>query len=179
MLNFGDGFVTNKLNRYEKDINTSMQELEKLLSGVKQGGYEEAVPEHMLQLFDEEQWPDLILEFQPSLATFSANCDVVSIHRANAHGVKPDTRLTLQTLHWVIFKDGDSVVIRKAEEIEMKAISLARTKMCLSRIASVLWPGCELIAQKNSLNEMLQCWMREELIIDIGVPLPEDAEFAL
>lgn len=155
----------------------AMEDLKDLLSGVKKEASQEAVPIQMLELFEEDQWPELMIEFQPTLATFSAEFDVVSAHQAAADVSGLDTTASDQTLHWIIFKLDETIYIRKSDDMEAAAVAAAGAKLCLSKIASRLWPEDDLELQRARLHEMLLNWMKEELVIDIGVPLPEDAEY--
>ena len=131
----------------------------------------------MLQLFDESQWPELLIEFQPSLRTFGSIYDVVSLHRALSAGKHPDIPNPQCKLDWIIFKTRDEVIIRRAKEEEIKAIDMAKVKTNLGQLGTALWPSDSSQDRQEKMNRMLQAWMDEEIVVDIGVPLPLDAEF--
>lgn len=137
---------------------------------------EEAVPAEMMQVFSDEQWPALRFEFQPSLRVFSARRDVVGWSR-EAHGSGPgrvpeagDER------RWLIFRRDAEQLVRPLAPAEREALGLALSGMDFATIAASLWPDGETGTNHHRLTEILLGWLAEGLVIDAGVPLPEDAE---
>jgi len=122
---------------------------------------EEAVPAHMMELFSDQQWPLLIFQLQPSLRLITTGAD-------DSGG---------PTRRWVIFgRDGEQLV-RPAEEEDYRGLEQLGAGVSFDRVSRALWPDCAGMARHERLTALLLGWLEEGLIIDAGVPLPDDAEF--
>ena len=135
---------------------------------------EESVPVEMMQVFSDDQWPELLVECQPSLNVFSANHDVVTLHR-EGRGAR-DRPATSPRLHWLLFTRGDEQLVRPLDPTEYQAMEMARTGSSFSDMASALWPERETEQRHAAMTEILLGWVQEGLVIDVGVPIPEGAE---
>ena len=135
---------------------------------------EESVPVEMMQVFSDDQWPELLVEFQPSLKVFSANHDVVTLHR-EGRGAR-DMPATSPRLHWLLFTRGDEQLVRPLDPTEYQAMEMARTGSSFSDMASALWPERETEQRHAAMTEILLGWVQEGLVIDVGVPIPDNAE---
>ena len=173
----GSAYISKMGVMTEHPLLRSMLEFESLLRSAQQDLFLEAVPEPMLELFDECQWPQLMLEFQPSLRLYSSQYDVVFLHQALSRGLEPDLPISGDKMHWIIFQVSDETRIRTASVEEMRAIELAKAAANLERLAASLAPVGTGSRVNESMNSLLRGWMHEELIIDIGVPVPEGAEY--
>ncbi len=148
------------------------------LAASRAAGMEEAVPADMMQVFSDEQWPELLFEFQPSLQLFTARRDIVRWSRRKDQGEKTPLPESGAESAWVIFLRGDEQLVRPLGESEHEALKLARSGMNFAGMAAALWPDDETEAAHHRMTELLLRWLDEGLVIDAGVPLPADAEYA-
>ena len=173
----GSVYLSKKGISAEHPLLRSMLEFESLLRSSQQDAYLEAVPEPMLELFDAHQWPELIVEFQPSLRLCVSRFDVVSLYQALSHGLKPDLPISGDRLHWIIFQVSDETRIRRASFEEVRTIDLAKSGVNLGRLVASLVTGGDRACGEETMNRLLRGWMHEELIVDVGVLVPEGAEY--
>ncbi len=149
--------------------------LEEVLAASRAAPGEEPVPAEMMEVFSDEQWPDLLFEFQPSLQIFSACRDIVAVYRgAVMDGDLPPG----PPRHWLVFTRDDEQLLRPVGEREYRAFTMAKSRHDFATMAAALWPERDTEGQHSAMTEMLLGWLGEGLVIDAGVPLPADAEFA-
>lgn len=120
----------------------------------------EAVPPHMMELFTDQQWPDLVFQLQPSLRLVTVP----------GGGQQDDAG-------WVVFRRADESLARPADSPEFQGLLLIASGASFDRVASALWPDSPVEARYERLTAHLLSWLEEGLIVDAGVPLPPDAEF--
>ena len=140
---------------------------------------EEAVPAEMMQVFSDEQWPELLFEFQPSMYLQSANWNLVDFHAQVLAGHAPalcDFKQG-QTYFWLIYRDNEGQLVRTMQQLEYDAMVLMQSGNSFASVAELLWPYENREQQHQRLTEILLVWLEQELVIDAGVPLPADAEF--
>ena len=62
-------------------------------------------------------------------------------------------------------------------KVEYQALSRAQNKEPFNQIAKSLWPNVPPSKSQEMLTEIILQWLGQKLIIDAGVPIPQDAEF--
>jgi hypothetical protein len=162
-------------NRLVEETTTqALARLESTLAASCAAPFEEAVPAEMMQVFSDDQWPLLLFEFQPSMRIFSAHRDIVAVHRGDdvMEGDPPAGALR----HWLIFATDKEQLVRPLDAEEHRAITMARSRKDFATMAAALWPQRDEEGQLSAMTELLLRWLAEGLVIDAGVPLPEDAE---
>lgn len=155
-----------------------LQQLEKLLKESMAAPLEEAVPANMMEVFSDEQWPQLLFEFQPSLRILAAHWDVVSYRQEIEAGRVPVALPPGQLRHWLIFRNDMEQLVRPLDALEHRALTCAIAGSNFAALADLMWPGLEVQQRQHRMTSLLLNWISEGLIIDAGVPLPDDAEYA-
>ncbi len=155
----------------------AVEKLEMILQQSADAVWEEAVPAEMMQMFSDEQWPNLLFQFQPSMWVFEIDFALIEFRQAVEKGIRPDLPQRQESRHWLVFCDQDGQLLRAMDQLEYQAISLANRGMEFAAIARELWPDIAAEQQQSQLTEILLVWLGEGLVIDAGVALPEDAEF--
>jgi len=148
-----------------------------IIDAVAESKVEESVPAEMMQVFTDEQWMELIFEFQAGATLFSANYDVALLHQnwmETAELVAPESE---GPFYWLIFKDQEGLIVKMLVPQEFQALDMAANGQSFSKMASSLWPDLVMEDAQHEMTEMLMVWLEDGLIIDAGVPLPEDAEY--
>ena len=141
---------------------------------------EESVPAEMLEFFSDEQWPELLVLFQPSVRRLKSRYELpaimteVCLEEFKIENIKPQSSPN-QVL---IFKTGNEVVSRYMSLEEASAFDdLLRGK----NIETVSQSNEAAKASKDPLGVIVNFlikWCQEGLVIDVGVPIPEGAEYA-
>ena len=139
---------------------------------------EEAVPAEMMQMFTDEQWQDLLFEFQPGATLFSSCYDVATLHQGWMESGEVSAQQPAEEQHnWVIFSDKEGLLVKMLNPDEFEGLCLAADGKTFSEIAAAIWPELQTEESHKKLTEMVLAWLDDELVIDAGVPLPDDAEF--
>ncbi|MBX2869816.1 MAG: hypothetical protein KTR18_14145 [Acidiferrobacterales bacterium] len=139
---------------------------------------EEAVPAEMMQVFTDDQWLDLLFEFQPGATIFSSGYDIATLHQGWMESGELLARQPVgDQYNWVIFSDTEGLVVKMLISEEFKALSLATNGKTFSEIAMFVWPELSEEASHEEMTRLVLAWLSDGLIIDAGVPLPEDARF--
>ena len=140
---------------------------------------EESVPAEMLEFFSDEQWPELLVLFQPSVRRLDSSYDLpqmiaqVCNDDFDIANVEAGTRKN----QILVFKKDREVVSRympddeaavfdgllKGENVESVSSSNEMTKAANDPIGVMV-------------NFLIK-WCQEGLVIDVGVPVPEGVEY--
>lgn len=137
----------------------------------------EAVPPDMMELFTDQQWPQLVFQFQPSLRLFEGVNDVVSLRQQAESSIRLDLTAQGEQYHWLVFCRQQEQLIRSARPREYQGLQRARAGENFGAVATALWPEEKQGEGYRRMTDMLLEWLTEGLIIDAGVPLPADARF--
>ena len=154
-----------------KDLaQAEMGRLEALVAEVVSIQAEEAVPKEMLDLFADEQWPELMIEFQPSLELVTFELNTVEQHQ---HRYLGKDRLPVEASGstWVMVNGETELTFRKTGELEQAMMMLFRRGSDIDEV------GTQLDLAESFLKQVIENWCDEGLVIDIGVPIPEDASY--
>ncbi|NKB76629.1 MAG: hypothetical protein GKR96_06160 [Gammaproteobacteria bacterium] len=149
-----------------------MLEYEKLLEAVSKIPVEDAVAVEMLQLFSDEQWPELLFEFQGSFRKTSMEFDTVRLHE------KKDKRAFYvpsvpSPADWIVFNQTDCVMVRKITAEESLVIDAIQEGKNIGHISKLM----VLEVDDQKLTKLIAGWLDEGLIIDVGVPMPDDSTY--
>ena len=126
----------------------------------------EGVPSHMMELFTDAQWPELVFQLQPSLRLVETENGSIS-----------DKSSSDQPVSWVVFKTSAEVLVRPAIGRDIEGLSLIMAGKNFDQVAAALWPNQLRSRQRSGLTDLLFRWLEEGLITDAGVPIPKDARF--
>lgn len=137
----------------------------------------EAVPPDMMELFTDQQWPQLVFQFQPSLRLFEASNDVVRLRHQADSLARLDLTAQGEQYHWLVFCRQQEQLIRPVQPREYLGLQRVRAGQNFDAIATALWPEEKQGEGYRRMTDMLLDWLTESLIIDAGVPLPADARF--
>ena len=157
-----------------------MQDTRNFLSAVDavaQSNLEEAVPAEMMQMFTDEQWAQLLFEFQPGATLFASDYDVASLHQSWMETKTLVLPEASDQSYWLIFADQEGMIVRMLIPQEYQGLEMAANGLSFSEIASELWSDLGVEKAHHEMTEMLLGWIEDGIIIDAGVPLPDDAEF--
>ncbi|NKB64440.1 MAG: hypothetical protein GKR95_20755 [Gammaproteobacteria bacterium] len=146
-----------------------MLEYEELLDQIVKTPKEEAVPAEMLGLFSEEQWPQLLIEFQPSFHHVQMSFNTVEQYNKISSG-EPGNEPTKQMSQWIIHNDGNSTIVRKITSQQSAIIDGLLAQKNLEQVGEQMGEGI-------TLETLIIDWLNQGLIIDIGVPVPDDATY--
>ena len=138
------------------------------LIGVKE---EEGVPAEMLGLFEEQQWPQLIVEFQPCMRIIEFKFNTMKQHK-NLAETGLGVAVEEAPGHWLLYNKDANLMIRRLNPMDNQIISELKGAADMSHVVQ------ETGIAHDTLKTKLVEWMNEGLIIDIGVPIPEGAEYA-
>ena len=161
----------------DNPIGASILEFETVLQSTMQIMFEEAVPAEMMQMFSDQQWPELIFEFQPSLRILSSTVDLVQFRRQVEAGNQPELPHAGQINHWMVVRDQQGQLVKPLPEQQVMAIARLQERHNFDEVAALLWPQLDVESRHSNMTNMLLSWLQDGLIIDAGVPLPADAEF--
>ena len=148
-----------------------------LLDALAQSHLEEAVPEEMMSVFSDEQWPQLLFELQPGSTVFQSEYNIVAFHQNWMKSGELNLPKFGSPLYWLVSIDNEGVFIRKLNIAEYQALEMVINGSDFSSIGSALWPELAAEKQQQKMKEMLKVWLDEGLVIDVGVPIPLDAKF--
>ena len=162
----------------QQEFSAELAAFEACLEHSRTAPLEEAVPAEMMQVFSDDQWPELLFEFQPSLQIFTARRDVVGWYRTRDRDAQSAPPERGKERAWLVFRQVDEQLIRPLEELERSALTLAQSGVNFAGLALQLWPRLDTAAAHHNMTELLLRWLDEGLVIDAGVPVPEDAEYA-
>jgi len=164
-------------NPVEAKLLSDTQRFLSAIEMISQATVEEAVPAEMMQVFTDEQWTALLFELQPGTTLFSSDYDIAGLHQnwiETGALVLPEQGDEYQ---WLLFQDPEGMVVRLLSPEEYRALEMAVDGRSFSEMAAALWPALENQEAHHKMTEMILVWLEDGLIIDAGVPLPEDAEF--
>ena len=166
------------LNLNQSDgFRQSLAQLEEAIRFSSGANIEEAVPAEMMAVFSDEQWPELLFAFQPSLRLLSSEYDLIGFRQQLLKGEKPGVPQKQRRQDILIYRDDEGLVMRAALAPENVALRLAVERNSFSVVAGRVWPELQDEEQQHKMTEQVIAWLHGGLIIDVGVPIPEDAEF--
>ena len=142
---------------------------------------EEAVPAEMMAMFSDEQWPELQFELQPSIGLYETCYDLIQLRCwfRSKGPLQPDSNL-MQTveLHTIcVFHQEDEIVMHNLSEEERVGLQLISKRKNFGSAAKHIWPHLDQTWQLENMTNQVMTWLQLGLIIDAGVPIPEDAEY--
>lgn len=140
---------------------------------------EEPVPAEMMEMFTDEQWPALLFELQPGARLIASQFDVAATHRHWLEHGELGIGEQQEMLHWIVYSDDEGQLIRQLDDREFTGLRMALEGKSFETMACGLWPELASPGAHHKMTEMVIGWLNDQLIIDAGVPLPEDAEFEL
>ena len=161
----------------EAQLLSDAQRFLSIIETISRTGLEESVPAEMMQMFTDEQWTELLFEMQSGTTLFRSDYDIAGLHQSwieTGTLVLPEQKGQYQ---WLLFQDHEGLIIRSLNLEEYRALEIAMSGGSFSEMVTVLWPDLETEKAHHNMTEMILIWLQDGLVIDAGVPLPEDAEF--
>ena len=152
------------------------EQLEALIAELSRQAELEAVPAHMMEVFSDDQWPQLLFQLQPTVSVLRSDTDLVRRYREHTEAGLGDADRT-DPYHWLIRVQGGETLIRDLTPLEFELVSAAMNGASFDQLSLIGWPATEEADRHHAMTEVLLGWLGEGLIVDAGVPLPEGAEF--
>ena len=157
-------------DKHHHSLMMEMVALTEVIHGLSDIEQEEGVPAEMLGLFEEKQWPALIVEFQPSMRIVELKFNTMEQHK-NLAETGRGVMVEASPGHWLLYNKEGSLMIRQLRALDSQIITTLKGSADMSKVAT------EAAIHHDILKTKVIEWMNEALIIDIGVPIPENAEF--
>ena len=163
-----------RIDKKTADAIDEMQRLGESIESMMARGSQESVPAEMLGLFTEARWPELIVEFQPSLMTMRTRFNSIELRQKMVVGIDDDALVPKECpAFWIMFNRGQELLMRLSNESEVMVLNhLSKGQNIRSATSLLPWE------RRDEVNNYVTEWAGEGLIIDVGVPIPKDAIFA-
>ena len=168
----------------DESLYRELVKFEELISDSAKEREEESVPAEMMEMFSDEQWPALLFELQPSFRLFETHYDVIKLRnnlkRQSKDSIEKGLLINSESENKKnigIFRQQNEIVIWEINILEQKALKLLMARKPFNEVAEKLWSNDTVEISHQNLTTLLLSWLQLGLIIDVGVPIPDDAEF--
>ncbi|MEM7194144.1 MAG: hypothetical protein AAF402_04280 [Pseudomonadota bacterium] len=164
----------------DQPLLADMYEFELRLDSSARSEWLEPVPSNMLGVFAEEQWPDLKIEFQPGLHVIQSRWDLITMRQAL---IAEPTSAFLPEIgeagFWLVLPSRNETRIRSSSEEEISALRKFEAGERVSEIFETSDNETEeqTLEKLNRAVVLISDWCDENIVVDIGVPVPENAKF--